>query len=121
MTHPRDDFDGDLVEADDPDLSELESTLERNGSAHSPSQHTLWRRPGARFAYIVDEKRLLLFADGQKYEIDTDLLPFIQMLCDPDWDAPVPHQVMASARQKPPLRQLILALCKAGTLYPDER
>lgn len=120
MTHPRDDFDGDLIEADGHDLSELESTLERNGSAHSPSQHTLWRRPGARFAYIVDEKRLLLFADGQKYETDTDLLPFIQMLCDPDWDAPVPHQVIASARQKPPLRQLILALCKAGTLYSDE-
>lgn len=122
MTYPRDDLDGidgldDLNGLDAWDDNRYASLFDHNKSDNSDSQPKLWKRPGARFAYLVDGDQLLLFADGQCHEVDEALTPFIQTLCDPDWNAPVANEVIIAARQMSSLRQLILALCQCGTLY----
>lgn len=116
MTHPRDEL---WEEADSNELDDIEAQLYPASSEHS--LFALWRRPGARFAYTLDGDSLWLFADGQTYPADRDLLPFIQALCSADWDAVIANDWIIMARQQPSLRQLIRSLCQTGTLYLEAR
>lgn len=117
MTHPRDEFADDFANdgSDNLDLNTVLDTIlnDATGSAR------IWRRPGARFAYQLEGDSLWLFADGQTYQTNPDLLVFIQDLCSSDWDTPISPEWIHAASQQALLKQLIGTLCQSGTLYWD--
>lgn len=116
MTHPRDDITMALDNAMDTD--DIESQLYNTSSA--ASKQALWRRPGARFAYMPDGDSLNLFADGNTFRLSYKHLTHVQSLCDSDWSTPVPDTWIAAASQDQNLKHITLALCQTGTLYLDE-
>ena len=64
-------------------LSEAESQLNREQFRSSLGKYSeLWRSEFSRFAFIRDDNVVRLYVDGQEFELETEHLELVALLCD---------------------------------------
>ena len=64
-------------------LSEAESQLNREQFRSSLGKYSeLWRSEFSHFAFIRDDNVVRLYVDGQEFELETEHLELVALLCD---------------------------------------
>ncbi|MBC53989.1 MAG: hypothetical protein CMQ34_09175 [Gammaproteobacteria bacterium] len=96
---------------DDPDISDiitLRNALE--GGAE------VFKVPGSRYAYALDETHAELFVDGECYPCNWRLLPLLQALSAPGHTEALDPDVVAACNADEEAAQLLLTLYNRGCL-----
>lgn len=90
------------------DIATLQQVLSDGGE--------VFKTPGSRFAYAIDQTHAELFADGECYRCDGRLLPLLQALGVPGHtDAVAPETIMACLHDED-AAQLLLSLYNQGSV-----
>ena len=76
----------------------------------------LYKVPGARFAYALLDDKAELYADGECYTCDLHLLVLLQALSTAGKVDEIDPEVVNSSVQDTEAAELLLELCKAGSL-----